>query len=195
MHAKSEKCTKSMIGKLQGMLVALSMLIVCSFTVAAQNQVSGTVTDESGDPLAGVTILVKGSSVGTSTNIDGEYAINVPEGGVLTFTYLGMVPQSHKIAAGQTKLDVVMKEADANALDEVVVVGYGQQKKITMTGAVAQVTAKDITKTVGTNLSQSLVGKLPGMITMQSSGRPGSDGVSILNMELNGLLQLHHIML
>ncbi|MDE5608118.1 MAG: TonB-dependent receptor [Muribaculaceae bacterium] len=179
MRAKSEKCTKGIIGRFQSVLVALCMLLVCSFTVAAQTQVSGVVTDESGDPLAGVTILVKGSSVGTSTNIDGEYAINAPEGATLTFTYVGMAPSNHKLASGQTKLNVVMKE-DATNLDEVVVVGYGQQKKLTMTGAVSQVTSKDITKTVGTNLSQSLVGKLPGMITQQGSGRPGNDGVSIL---------------
>ena len=161
------------------MLVALSMLLVCAFTVAAQRQVAGGVTEESGDPLAGVSVLVKGSNVGTATDVDGRYVIDAPDGATLIFKYVGMVPSSHKLAPGQTKLDVVMKE-DATSLDEVVVVGYGQQKKITMTGAVAQVSSKDITKTVGTNLSQSLVGKLPGMITMQSSGRPGSDGVSIL---------------
>ena len=179
MRAKSEKCTKSIIGRIQSVLVALSMLLVCSFTVAAQTQVTGVVTDESGEPLAGVSVLVKGSSVGTSTNIDGEYALNAPAEATLTFTYVGMAPAKFQLAPGQTKLNVVMKE-DVTNLDEVVVVGYGQQKKITMTGAVSQVSSKDITKTVGTNLSQSLVGKLPGMITMQSNGRPGNDGVSLL---------------
>lgn len=179
MRVKSEKSAKSMVGRFQAALVALSMLLVCSFTVAAQQKVTGTVSDETGEPLPGVTVLVKGSSVGTSTDIDGNYAINAPEQATLTFTYVGMRPVSHKLAAGQTKLDIVMKE-DATNLDEIVVVGYGQQKKVTLTGAVSQVGAKDITKTVGTNLSQSMVGKLPGVIAMQNSGRPGSDGVSLL---------------
>lgn len=178
MRVKSEKSEMSMSVRFRASLVALAMLLICSFTVAAR-QVKGTVTDEAGEPLAGVTVLVKGSSVGTSTDIDGHYSIDAPEQATITFSYVGMAPASRKLAAGMTTLNVVMKE-DNTVLDEVVVVGYGQQKKITMTGAVAQVTAKDITKTVGTNLSQSLVGKLPGMITMQGSGRPGSDGVSIL---------------
>ncbi len=160
------------------LLVSLTMLLVCSFTAAAQVNVSGVVTDETGEPLPGVTVMVKGTSTGTSTNIDGQYTINAPADGTLTFTYVGMTPQEIKIA-GRTKVDVTLVE-DSKLLDEVVVVGYGQQKKVTMTGAVSQVTAKDITKSVGTNLSQALVGKLPGLITMQSTGRPGSDGVSLL---------------
>ncbi|MDE7386672.1 MAG: TonB-dependent receptor [Muribaculaceae bacterium] len=163
---------------MQMLLVSLSMLLVCSFTAAAQVTVTGTVQDETGDPLPGVTVMVKGTSTGTSTNIDGQYTINAPADGTLTFTYVGMEPLEVKVA-GKTTINVTMKE-DSKVLDEVVVVGYGQQKKVTMTGAVSAVGAKDIVKSVGSNLSQALTGKLPGLITMQSSGRPGSDGVSLL---------------
>lgn len=160
------------------MLTPFLVLLVCSFSVAAQNQVKGTVCDNTGEPLAGVSVIVKGSQAGTSTNIDGQYTINAPADGTLQFTYVGMLKQDIKIQ-GRSIIDVTMDE-DATNLDEVVVVGYGQQKKITLTGSVAAVGAKDIAKTTGTNLSQALVGKLPGMITMQSTGRPGSDAVSIL---------------
>ncbi len=163
---------------MQMMMVSLTMLLVCSFTVAAQVTVSGVVSDENGEPLPGVTVMVKGTTMGASTNIDGQYSIKAPADGTLSFTYVGMIPQEVKIA-GKTIVNVTMKE-DAKILDEVVVVGYGQQKKVTMTGAVSAIGAKDIVKTTGTSLSQSLVGKLPGVITMQGSGRPGSDGVSLL---------------
>ena len=160
------------------LFASLTMLLVCSFTVAAQNKVQGVVTDEQGEPLPGVGISVKGTTTGASTNVDGQYSIIAPADGTLTFSYVGMNPEHVKINNRST-INVVLTE-DSKNLDEIVVVGYGEQKKVTLTGAVSQVTSKDITKTVGSNLSQSLVGKLPGMITMQSSGRPGSDGVSIL---------------
>lgn len=160
------------------LLVSLSMLLVCSFTAAAQVNVTGTVSDETGEPLPGVTVMVKGTSNGASTDIDGQYRINAPADGTLVFTYVGMVKQEVKIN-GKTTINVTLKE-DSKVLDEVVVVGYGQQKKVTMTGAVAAIGAKEITKSVGSNLSQALAGKLPGLITMQSTGRPGSDGVSLL---------------
>lgn len=178
MRASSEKSTQSIARRMHMLLVSLTMLLVCSFTAAAQVNVSGVVSDETGEPLPGVTVMVKGTSTGTSTNIDGQYTINAPADGTLTFTYVGMIPQEVKIA-GRTQVDVTLKE-DSQLLDEVVVVGYGQQKKVTLTGAVSAIGAKDITKSVGTNLSQALVGKLPGLVTMQSTGRPGSDGVSLL---------------
>ncbi len=178
MRVKSEKSTQGIVARMQMLLVSLSMLLVCSFTAGAQVSVSGTVQDETGEPLAGVTVMVKGSQVGTSTNIDGQYTINAPADGTLTFTYIGMEAKEVKVS-GKTTINVTMVE-DTKLLDEVVVVGYGQQKKVTMTGAVAQVTSKDIVKSVGNNLSQSLSGKLPGLITMQSGGRPGADGVSLL---------------
>lgn len=178
MRSPSEKSTKGIARRMHLLLVSLTMLLACSFTAAAQVTVTGVVSDETGEPLPGVTVMVKGTSTGTSTNVDGQYTINAPADGTLTFTYVGMLPQEVKIA-GKTKIDVVLKE-NSQVLDEVVVVGYGQQKKVTLTGAVSAIGAKDITKSVGTNLSQALVGKLPGLVTMQSTGRPGSDGVSLL---------------
>lgn len=178
MHAFSEKGTNGIMRLMKLALVSLSMLLVCSFNAAAQTEVRGNVTDESGDPLIGVSVKVKGSQVATMTDVDGNYKVNAPANGTLEFSYIGMQKQEVKIS-GRKTIDVVMQN-DAISLDEVVAVGYGQQKKVTMTGAVAAVSAKDIVKTVGTSLSQSMVGKLPGMITMQSGGRPGNDGVSLL---------------
>lgn len=181
MRYPSETNTKSIVSSVRTALVALTMLIMCSFTASAQwgGVVSGFVYDESGEPLPGVSVVVKGkSTAAVSTDIDGMYKINVPADGTLVFSYVGMLPEEVKVG-GKSKIDVTLKE-DTQLLDEVVVVGYGQQKKVTMTGAVSAIGARDIVKTTGTNLSQSLVGKLPGVITMQTSGRPGSDGVSLL---------------
>lgn len=161
-------------------LIVISVVALFAYPLSgyAQRVVKGVVTDQGGEPLPGVTVIVKGSKLGTSTDLDGVYTINAPENGTLTFSYVGKNNQSVKIN-GRTEVNVVLKD-DATNLDEIVVVGYGQQKKIHMTGAVVSVGAKDIAKTTVSNATQALVGKLPGMITQQSGGRPGADGVSIL---------------
>ena len=155
MRAISEKSRMSISRRMHMLFASLTMLLVCSFTVAAQNKVQGVVTDEQGEPLPGVGISVKGTTTGASTNVDGQYSIIAPADGTLTFSYVGMNPEHVKINNRST-INVVLTE-DSKNLDEIVVVGYGEQKKVTLTGAVSQVTSKDITKTVGSNLSQSLV--------------------------------------
>ena len=180
-----EQCfkQKSSFRTIRIILFSLSMLFAYATNGYAQNMVRGVVTDVTGDPLPGVSVVVKGTTTGTTTDIDGRYSINVPSTGTLIFSYIGMA--KHEVnkqeikVNGRSTINIILKEDVAN-LDEVVVVGYGTQKKAHLTGSVATVSQKDMLKTTASNMSQTLVGKLPGLITQQSLGQPGSDDVSIL---------------
>jgi TonB-linked SusC/RagA family outer membrane protein len=144
-----------------------------------QRQVSGTVTDNSGMPLPGVSIVVKGSTVGTSTDFEGNYSINVDsDSSVLSFSYIGFTPQEI-VVANQTTINVSMTE-DASELDEVVVVGYGTQKKTNVTSAVVSVDSEELNQSSVANVSNALVGRLPGLIATQRSGQPGANGADLL---------------
>ncbi len=141
-------------------------------------EITGTVVDQSGIPLPGVSILVKGQSVGTTTNFDGEFSLKVSAAeSTLVFSYVGFI-SVEKAASNTTPLHVVMVE-DVQSLDEVVVVGYGQQKKATVTGAISTLKGEELTKVPTSNLSTAVTGKLPGVVTIQTSGRPGSDAANI----------------
>ncbi len=142
-----------------------------------QKQISGTITDEDGNSLPGVTILVKGTSLGTISDSNGRYILsNVPENSTLVFSFVGMTTQE-VLAGDLTKIDVVMREA-AMGLDEVVVVGYGIQKRVTLTGSVATVNSDFIEGRPLTNSSQALQG-LSGLYVNQPGGQPGSDDATI----------------
>ena len=157
-------------------LVMLLAYVPVSYAQTAT--VKGTVTDASGNPLVGVNVIVKGTTIGTTTLTDGKYVVNFPPPSqTLVFTYIGMVTQEVKVD-GRSTVNVVMKE-DAGIMDEVVVVGYGTQKKVHMTGSVVAVSGDEIMKTTSSNISQALVGKLPGITTQQATGAPGADGVTI----------------
>ncbi|WP_028295944.1 SusC/RagA family TonB-linked outer membrane protein [Olivibacter sitiensis] len=147
---------------------------------ANQNQrsITGKVTDEDGLPLPGVSIKVKNAGTGTTTNEEGMYQLLVPDGSVvLVFSYVGYMPQEVEIG-GQQRIDVVLK-ADAQSLGEVVVVGYGTQKKATVTGSISEVKGADIVKSPQPNLSNSLAGRFSGVVINNRSGEPGYDGSNI----------------
>ena len=145
--------------------------------VAAQT-VTGTVTDESDAPIPGVNVLVKGTTVGTTTDTNGRYTLEVPdENSILVFSFIGY--QSQEVQVGnQTNLDVRMM-LDVQSLQEVVVVGYGEQKKTTITGAVTTVKSDVIQQAPVSNLSNALTGRLPGTIFINRSGEPGNDASQI----------------
>lgn len=153
----------------------LSLLMVNG--AFAQTKVAGTVTDESGNPLTGVTVVVVGTSVGTTTDTKGQYSIPAG-GGILEFTYIGMTPERRNITKNTNRIDVTMKEDNAS-LEEIVVVGYGSQKKASMTSAVSKIDGSDLLKAPMTNISQGLAGRLPGLISVQNSGQPGADQASL----------------
>ncbi|HEY0174908.1 MAG TPA: TonB-dependent receptor [Pedobacter sp.] len=153
-------------------------LLFCSYTAVAQTTLSGTVKDAQGITLPGVSVKIKGTSIGAVTDNDGKYILkNAPQNATLVFIYIGY--KTKEIATnGKPVLNVSLEE-DANGLDEVVVVGYGTQKKSTMTGAVSQIGAEEIMKSPTVNPTNSLIGKLPGLLATQTSGQPGADGATI----------------
>lgn len=144
------------------------------FTSAqAQNtQVSGTVTDAgSGEPLAGVTVRVKGTDMGTATNVQGEFHIFARQGDVLTFSYIGYTGK--EITVSSSTMNVQLNK-NYSQLDQLVVVGYGQMKKSDLSSAQVTVTADDINKTINTSFDQALQGRAAGVYVTTPSGQPGA---------------------
>ena len=143
-------------------------------SVLQQQRIDGKVTDKSGAPLAGVNVVVTGTTQGTMTDIAGKYNIDVPQGSEsLTFSFIGM--EAQEIIIGTlTQINVTMVES-AIGLEEVVVVGYGTQKKVDLTGSVASVGSVDIVKRPAHSVGNLLQGKVTGLQIIQSSGEPGND--------------------
>lgn len=142
-------------------------------------QVTGTILDESGTPVIGVNVVVKGSTNGTVTDIDGKFILdNVSESATLVVSYIGYLEQEIKVS-GKNMLSINLKE-DTQKLDEVVVVGYGVQKKANLTGSVSTVKyGQELENRPITDASQALSGKVTGVWVSQNSGAPGSDGATI----------------
>lgn len=158
----------------KNLLLLVSFLFVLSVQVAySQNrQISGKVSDSGGSPLPGVSVTVKGTSQGSVTDANGKYSLQAGNSATLVFSYIGYTTQEISVGSKST-IDVSMNE-DAAALSEVVVVGYGTQKKSQMTGAISQVTAKQITEMPLTNLGQALQGRAAGVDVSQSGSKPGA---------------------
>lgn len=159
-------------------LRTLLLLIVsfAFFSVHAQSlEISGKVVDEEAQALPGVNISVKGGTIGTITNLEGEYSIEVPgPDATLVFSFVGYLTKEIKV--GDQKVIDVTFEEDALGLEEVVVVGYGTRKKGILTGSVASVESEDLIKSPSfTSVSNAIRGQLPGLISVQSSGQPGFD--------------------
>ena len=151
------------------------LLVATLFTslVFAQHSISGRVT--SGDaPLAGVTVLVKGTAVATQTDAEGRFSINAPANATLVFSSIGYTSQEVKVGNRST-VNLQLQSA-TQEMQQVVVVGYGTQKKATLTGSVSSVKGTEITKSPTMNVSNSLGGRLPGLVTVTPSGEPGYDG-------------------
>ncbi|HBK31200.1 MAG TPA: TonB-dependent receptor [Porphyromonadaceae bacterium] len=154
------------------MLLLLWAFSVCLYAQAVT--VKGTVTDAKGEPLIGVSVQIQGTTAGTVTDAKGKFILpNVPSDAVLEVSYVGMLSQTVALN-GKTTVNIVLQE-DTEALEEVVVVGYGVQKKATITGSIAQVSGAELKQSPSVNLSNSLVGRLPGVIANNRSGEPGND--------------------
>ena len=151
-------------------LTYLCITPVVSF--AQTINVEGTVEDESGETLIGVSVQIKGSSTGTITDLDGKFILpSVPSDATLVFSYIGYKSLELK---PRSKMKVTLVP-DAQNLEEVVVVAYGVQKKVTVTGSVSNVSGKELLKSPAGSLGNALAGKLPGVQTVQYSGMPGGD--------------------
>lgn len=162
----------------------LSVLFACAFQLSAQSnevgqqkKVVGVVRDAEGEPIIGANITVKGQTTGTITDISGNFSIDAPVGSVLKVSFIGFETQNVKVTG--EKLTVILKE-EANALDEVVVVGYGLVKKSDLTGSVGRVKADEIDKMPVTSIDQVLQGRVTGVHVRASNGEPGgSSNVTI----------------
>ena len=153
------------------LLALLATLFSCNFAVA-QRTITGTVFDER-EPLIGATVQIQGTGTGVATDFDGTYSIQVPnDNTVLLFSYIGLETQEI-IVGNQTSINVILKE-NASVLDEVIVVGYGTQKRSNISGSVGVVTAEEITETPILRVEQALQGRTAGVQVAQNSGSPGS---------------------
>ncbi|MEM1003218.1 MAG: SusC/RagA family TonB-linked outer membrane protein, partial [Bacteroidota bacterium] len=165
---------------------------VSAVMVAQEKQVSGNVTDQNGLPLPGVSVVVVGTTSGTQTDFDGNYSISVNEGQVLRFSYLGQKTVDRTVGATNT-INIQMEE-DAQALQEVIVVAYGTQKKEEITGSVATVGEEELSTIPSGSVTQGLVGKVSGVQIINQSGAPGADpsirfrGVGSINSSNEPLL-------
>ncbi len=162
--------------KVEGSYVVLS----ASGEVLEREQikiVSGMVIDQSGDPVIGANVLEKGTTHGTITDIDGKFSLEVKSNAILLISYIGYKDQEVHVN-GKSTFQVKLVE-DSQALDEVVVVGYGVQKRASVTGSVASLQSKDIATVKTPSVSNALAGKLPGLRAVQRSGAPGDDDASI----------------
>lgn len=160
------------------MLFAVINVTAAEHAIEQNLQVSGVVSDTSGEPLPGVNVFVKGTTIGVITDIDGNFTLNVPSRkSVLVVSFVGY--QTNEFIVGNTNSFKVVLEEEVNALEEVVVVAYGAQKKQTVTGAVTMMKSDEILETPVANVTNALTGKLSGVITQQTSGRPGEDAADI----------------
>lgn len=152
--------------------------LLCAIGATAQSiTVRGTVVDPSGEPLIGASILAEGTSVGTATDIDGNYAINVNPDATLVFSYVGYDPQSVAVK-GRTTIDVTMKE-NSVMLNEVVAIGYGVVKKSDATGSVAVVKPDEIEAGLATSVQDMLVGQTPGVVVTTAGGPEGGASIRV----------------
>ncbi|QJW89733.1 TonB-dependent receptor [Spirosoma taeanense] len=157
---------------------SLLLVLVCVTGVFAQSKVTGRVIDDQGQALPGVSVVVKGTTTGSVTDGTGNYSLTVPNRtATLVFSYIGFITQEIPVN-NQATINLTLA-TDTKSLSEVVVVGYGTQKKETVTGSVVAVKGADLVKSPTTNLSNSLAGRLPGVTAVNRSGEPGYDGSTI----------------
>ena len=163
---------------LQKWLIILFLGLITQ-AVSAQNvNVHGVITDETGETMIGVSVLVKGTSTGVVTDINGHFSLSVPKNSVLSISYIGYKSQEISVN-GAKKLNIEM-EPEAQNLDEVVIVAYGQQKKVSVTGSMSSINNEALLKSPSASLGNAISGKLPGLSTVQYSGLPGADDPVIL---------------
>ncbi|WP_418796593.1 SusC/RagA family TonB-linked outer membrane protein [Phocaeicola plebeius] len=160
-------------------LTLLCLMFLCTLNAVAQQlNVTGNVKDALDEYIIGASVLVKGTTNGTITDIDGNFSVSgVEKGSVLEISYIGYVSQSITIN-DEKPLLIILKE-DSETLEEVVVVGYGVQKKANLTGAVTSMKSDELLKSRAANATTALVGQMPGLISKQASGEPGADDASI----------------
>ncbi len=143
-----------------------------------RKEITGTITDADGNPIIGANVVEKSERInGTVTDVNGNFRLNVAENAVIRVSFIGYLEREVN-TSGKNSFNIIL-QLDTKALDEVVVVGYGTQKKENLTGAVASMSSEDLSKVPAPNVSTLLYGQLPGLITLQRSGQPGLDNVAL----------------
>ena len=169
--------TISTAPRLASMLLAFVFLLAGQMLFAQSKQVTGVVKDVTGETVIGASVVEKGTTNGTITDFDGNFKLTVGDKAVLQISFVGYQTQEIN-TAGKASFVVTLKE-DSEMLEEVVVVGYGAQKKESVVGAISQVSSKELLQSPAANVSQAIAGKISGVITSQTSGAPGSDDTQI----------------
>ncbi|NJO68303.1 MAG: TonB-dependent receptor plug domain-containing protein [Bacteroidetes bacterium] len=146
--------------------------------VIQKQKVKGKITDETGNPIPGASIIVKGTTVGTISDADGNFEIEVSSNSTLLISSMGYEDQEIQVSGQTSDISVSLKEK-IQFLNEIVVVGYGSQKKETVTGSISTVSSEDIIRQPVTDLSQALVGRMPGLVALNPGGRPGKENNTI----------------
>lgn len=158
--------------------ILIFLLMPSIFALSQEKTIKGVVTDETGMPAPGVSIIVKGTSTGTATNMKGEYSLKVSSStAIIKFSYIGYTTAEVKYS-GNTVMNVKLNP-NTISLKETVIIGYGSQPKATMTGSVTSVSSKDLLKTPAANMATALIGRTPGLSTYQKGGQPGADGITL----------------
>ena len=153
--------------------LSLLLLFFCSASLIAQERaISGVIKDTSGESVIGVNIVEKGTSNGTVTDIDGNFKLNVRNNAMLQISYIGYLTQEIN-TTGRSTFDIILEE-DTQALDEIVVVGYGTARKIDLSGSVANVGGEQLSAIRSTSVSQALQGSMPGVQVTRSNSMPGA---------------------
>ena len=155
-----------------------AILSVVGMAMAQNKQVSGTVTDTKGAPVIGATVVVDGTTIGTSTDAEGKYTLDAPVDGVLAVSSIGYSEQKVAIN-GKTLVNIVLAEA-AHAMDDVIVTAYGEAKREAFTGSAVQIKSEEIVKSQHTNAIDALNGKVPGLQLVNATGQPGSTSTIVI---------------
>lgn len=142
------------------------MMMVPTFAYSQNIPVSGRVSDKTGEGLIGVTVIIPGTTTGIATDVDGNYTINVPANGKLSFSYIGYVPQTVDVS-GRGTINITLAE-DEIMLEEVVVVGYGIMKRSDLTGSVTSISGDAVTQAIPTSIDQVLQGRAAGVQVQQN---------------------------
>src|SRR5690606_20429420 len=156
------------------LLLSMLFLLTCGFSFS--QSISGTVTDEQKTPLPGVSIVIDGTSLGTTTDFDGNYSVAAEAGDVLVFTYLGMKTQTKTVASSKV-INVTMSQ-DATSLDEVIVTALGvESKKVSLANSIQNIKSEELIQGNQTNMVNGLQGKVSGVNIVSSGGAPGTSSI------------------